>query len=339
MPTKDEIQLAWSDFQINATQSFQCLRTNQDFSDITLVSEENHLIKAHRVILSAGSSFFKHVLTILEAHPNPLFYLKNVSSSDLSCLLDFIYCGEAKVPQKNLETFLKNAKDLGVFGLHIESEPNKQIKYRETIVEDLEIKHDSKLLDISQEMNGDYRTNNTDTLTIPNEGNGDDYFSKPGEEITDEHFSKVMNRMWVKNGNVWTCTECGQFKAKNKGHILDHVEIHIVGLQYPCDICSKIFKTSKNIKQHISIHHREDKLAQQKALESVIKKKHPSTVWDFFQLSESSSAICNLCSWTTKNHKISKMNNHIFSCHKGTEEEEKLQNYLKLSSMNDDVKE
>ena len=105
MATKDEIQLAWSDFQIDATQSFQRLRTNQDFWDITLVSEEYHLIKAHRVILSAGSSFFRTVLTSLEANPHPMFYLKGLSSFDISCMLDFIYCGETKVPKNIWKVF------------------------------------------------------------------------------------------------------------------------------------------------------------------------------------------------------------------------------------------
>ena len=212
-----------------------------------MVSEEYYLIKAHRVILSAGSSFFRTVLTSLEANPHTMFYLKGVSSSNLSCMLDFIYCGETKVPKKNLETFLRTAKDFGVLGLHIENELVKHINYKEKIVEDLEIKQDNIMFNTSEEFTEGYKMNDTDTLTMCNERSSFENSSVPYIETTVEQFRELTNQMCIKKGNIWTCTECGEEKGNNKGNLLDHVELHLVGLQYPCDICGKIFSHATTV--------------------------------------------------------------------------------------------
>ena len=44
------------------------------FSDVTLVLEDKHPLLAHKVILSATSPFFRHVLNE-DAHNHPLIYV------------------------------------------------------------------------------------------------------------------------------------------------------------------------------------------------------------------------------------------------------------------------
>ena len=41
----------------------------------------------------------------------------------------------------------------------------------------------------------------------------------------------------------WACKVCG-YKSKSKDHVRIHVETHIEGLEYVCDLCGKITKTS-----------------------------------------------------------------------------------------------
>ena len=43
-------------------------------SDVTLVLEDKHSLAAHKVILSATSPFFRHVLNE-DAHNHPLIYV------------------------------------------------------------------------------------------------------------------------------------------------------------------------------------------------------------------------------------------------------------------------
>ena len=87
-----------------------------EFCDVTLVSEDSHKIRAHRVILSSNSKVFKNML-INEQHPHPLIFMRGVNKSVLEALIDFIYTGEVKVESKDVESFLKLNTDLELFGV------------------------------------------------------------------------------------------------------------------------------------------------------------------------------------------------------------------------------
>lgn len=113
MSTGDKFCLRWNDYESNISSAF---RDIQDFHDITLVSEEDQSIKAHKVILSACSPFFHRVLS-KNPHQHPMLYLKGVSSQDLQAVLDFCYNGQVNVAQEDLNQFLAVAEDLKVKGL------------------------------------------------------------------------------------------------------------------------------------------------------------------------------------------------------------------------------
>jgi hypothetical protein len=107
--------LRWNDFEKNISTSFQELRDDKDFFDVTLACENNQ-IQAHKVILSACSSFFKSVLK-QNPHQHPLLYLKGVRYEDITSVLNFMYHGEVNVSQEDLNSFLAVAEDLKVKGL------------------------------------------------------------------------------------------------------------------------------------------------------------------------------------------------------------------------------
>ena len=55
--------LRWNSFHSNLATSFHTLRSDEEFVDVTLAAE-GQLIKAHRVVLSACSPFFKEILKV-----------------------------------------------------------------------------------------------------------------------------------------------------------------------------------------------------------------------------------------------------------------------------------
>ena len=118
--------LRWNDFETNISDAFRELREAKDFFDVTLVCE-NEQVQAHKVILSACSSFFRNMLR-RNAHQHPLVYLKGVKFSDLQSVLNFMYQGEVNVAQEELNSFLAVAEDLRVKGLtQNQSENQKNI--------------------------------------------------------------------------------------------------------------------------------------------------------------------------------------------------------------------
>ena len=116
--TSDELCLKWDGFQENTSKAFVNSHKNVDFADVTLACEDGPTIKAHKIILSSSGPFFKNILRKTD-HPHPMIYMRNVKSSDLEALLDFIYLGEAKVDKENLEGFLALGQEFELPGLTI----------------------------------------------------------------------------------------------------------------------------------------------------------------------------------------------------------------------------
>ena len=105
MLSGEKFCLQWNEFQTNVKISYQGPRTTEDYSDVTLACEDGSQIKAHRIILSSSSLFFREILASL-SHANPLVYMRGLKHQDLSSIIDFIYHGEAEVRKEDLEMFL-----------------------------------------------------------------------------------------------------------------------------------------------------------------------------------------------------------------------------------------
>ena len=111
----ERFSLKWNDFQSVVSQSFSVLRREEDFYDVTLVSDDQTQIPAHKLVLSASSHFFKSILK-RNPHSHPLLYLSGVNSANLNLILDYIYQGEVQVNQEHLESFLEVAQRLKLPG-------------------------------------------------------------------------------------------------------------------------------------------------------------------------------------------------------------------------------
>ena len=79
--------LKWNDFQVNVSKSFSALRKEQDLHDVTLVSDDNEVFSAHKVVLSASSDFFKSILRKAD-HAKPMIYLNGIMSKELGQILE-----------------------------------------------------------------------------------------------------------------------------------------------------------------------------------------------------------------------------------------------------------
>ena len=131
MDDQQQFCLRWNDFQTNMVASFKHLRDEKSFCDVTLACD-GQSTKAHKMILSACSPYFK---ALLEENPakHPIIILKDVPFQHLtgyhcllficifhgyiSAILEFMYAGEVNVAQDQLPAFLKTAERLKVKGL------------------------------------------------------------------------------------------------------------------------------------------------------------------------------------------------------------------------------
>merc|ERR1712129_442730 len=108
--------LKWNEFEANIRESFKTLREEERLFDVTLATDDGQHIKAHKMVLSAGSHFFSDIF-MKTNHSNMLIYLKGISSAELEPVTDFLYNGEAFITQEYLATFIRTAKELQIKGL------------------------------------------------------------------------------------------------------------------------------------------------------------------------------------------------------------------------------
>ncbi|XP_047486355.1 protein tramtrack, beta isoform-like isoform X1 [Penaeus chinensis] len=115
MMGSDQYCLKWNNHWANLIRVFNSLLQSETFVDVTLACEGRHL-KAHRLVLSACSPYFKELLV---AHPDkhPIVILKDVRYSELRTLIEFIYNGEVSVEQHDLADLLCTARELQIKGL------------------------------------------------------------------------------------------------------------------------------------------------------------------------------------------------------------------------------
>ncbi|KZC04004.1 Protein bric-a-brac 2 [Dufourea novaeangliae] len=108
--------LRWNNHQSNLLGVFSQLLESESLVDVTLACTEGPSIRAHKVVLSACSSYFQ---ALFLDHPNrhPIVILKDVRFAELRTLVDFMYKGEVNVEYCQLSALLKTAESLKVKGL------------------------------------------------------------------------------------------------------------------------------------------------------------------------------------------------------------------------------
>ena len=105
-------RLDWRDFGTNLQASFRELHRRPAFADVSLVCQGEQ-VEAHRVVLAASSSLLGSLLR-RSPHPHPLLLLHGMEAATVRGLLQFIYTGQATVPQGTLAAFLEAARQLQV---------------------------------------------------------------------------------------------------------------------------------------------------------------------------------------------------------------------------------
>ena len=118
-------KLRWQDY----SSAFGSLRADKEHCDIRLVSEDEELVLAHKVVLSTCSKFFKALLGKLPPGPNAVAYLGGVSTKHLQYVLEYIYLGEANIAHEDVAKFLEHAKKIKLQSFKGENEEVKIRKF------------------------------------------------------------------------------------------------------------------------------------------------------------------------------------------------------------------
>ena len=263
MDSSEKLRLQWNDFKENITSSFKELREDKEFSDVTLACQDGQQIEAHKIVLVSSSPFFMELLK-KHKHPHPLVYMGGLKSEDLLAVVDFLYFGEAKVDQENLDSFLLLAEELRLKGLSggvgAGNESLKEIS-------------ETKGTHLEQEVGQQVRA----PLPKPNfeerspQGYFDTTASVTNDKISvdlqdlDEQIRSMITRTDLSagagKGKLASCNVCG--KEGPTMAMSRHVEAHhITGVSHACDLCGKISRSRNGLNTHKITNHVKMKMLQ-----------------------------------------------------------------------------
>jgi len=228
--------MVWEAHTDHLKELMKIMMMSRDTAEVTLVCDDHKQIKAHKVILSASSSFFKSVLENTN-HPNPFIYLRGIDSVEMDSLLQFIYLGQASVSKAKLDQFVKVAKDLKVKELTenegMESRVQNYQNYLKQRQEKLQNPHFTSVMKPNQYVE-----------------------QQRQEKIQNPHFETVMKPKQCVEQNVSTisCPKSGcEAQFYKKENLLSHFQsFHSATgyIIYHCDTCDKKFQKKDALDVH-----------------------------------------------------------------------------------------
>ena len=285
----EKLCLNWKNFQQNISSAFRDLRSDDDFSDVTLACEDGFQVSAHKVILASSSPFFMNIFKMNKTS-HPFIYMRKMKSEDLVAIVDFLYYGEAEIDQDHLDDFLALAEELKISGLTTQGLPmsekelnSKKIKnppksgpvprarysfgeleHARVKPEELvgKIDNDVEILGTGDEPENPLESSSSRPTSGENVFNSE--LSKEIKILADENDidARVKSMMEFSENRVMSnkkpgttlgrarvCKVCG--KEGPMANIMNHIESkHLENTPAPCDLCGKVSKTRNGLAQH-----------------------------------------------------------------------------------------
>ena len=113
----EKFNLTWKDFENCTSNSFRGFMSRQEFVDVTLMCDDSNQIRAHKVLLSACSEFFKNILVKTSHQQHTVMYIDSVTHQELQNIISFMYFGETTITQEEFTNFMRAAQKLQIKGL------------------------------------------------------------------------------------------------------------------------------------------------------------------------------------------------------------------------------
>ena len=164
-------------------------------------------------------------------------YQEHASVQEVHLLdfFDFVYNGEIQMYKGQLPQFVDMAKRFQLEGSmqredkHVRETEESEDEDNASVVNENTSDHGNKILKGLPEHNYIFQSENYENI----------------EELDLE----IEKRMEKQADGKWMCLTCGRIYQR-KGHLKEHVETHIDGLEFPCQNCDKVLRTRNNLRSH-----------------------------------------------------------------------------------------
>ena len=339
---RDNYNIEWEDYKETVSLSFKQLRQENVLCDVTLVTDDDIHLSAHKVVLSACSTFFKSIFR-KTSHPNPLLYLGSIDSKNMNYILDYVYAGKVQIFEEDVENFLKLAKQLNIEGLTLTDKNKSEVGKKgrsKSSKEDPKIDEVQMFLntieDISNEPREESRENKTREKQL--ESNVSEDVQEAMDCVKVEEEPSLTRQEQFQS---YQCNSCDSTfydsmlldvhsamchsESSEANTSIEETEMEETSIKgentgkedqaFECDFCSKKMSRGDKLNEHINREHTEIscKYCQQTFTKQLKLIKHLRTDHKNQHLQEYAEFQCDFCDkfLSRKDH----LKRHIFKVH------------------------
>lgn len=282
----DTFHFAWKHYGSHFKGTLRDLHNTNEFTDVTLVCDDQTQLPVHKLVLSACSPVLGNILL---DHPfsHSIIYMSGVKKHEMLSILQFMYLGEAFIQHDQINEFLDVAIGLQVKGISREcsgldkfendtkdveciSDTNKDVKDVVSIKQEVLITCDSDPLELEGE-NSIWGENSGEVVYSCDQC---DYKATTNVDFRKHHQTHTRVRYycdqceyhtgWKKDlkkhqqckheGVRVSCNLC-EYVAYDKGMLRKHHQIKHEGIRYSCNQCEYQATRKPDLKRHIKSKH------------------------------------------------------------------------------------
>lgn len=214
---KAHISISRVDHSSSIMKAVDDIFNKQLFTDVVL-SCENQIINSHRLILAASSSFFYSLFSSQPAclTQNPVIIIRDVKICELKAILEFVYYGQTSFPEENINSLIKSAEILGIYGLGKLSadQVHKEVKEDETSSQEINNNNLNKStsLKLSPKANNKEKSRSTELNNKSNQINKE--HSNSNLDNSSKHQEKSKRKL-SQNRQAFSDTEEDQIRNQD----------------------------------------------------------------------------------------------------------------------------
>ena len=192
----------------------------------------------------------------------------------MEALLEFVYRGEVNVHAEDLESLMNFANSLEVEGLvggireshesfqtdckpihakdtsgsaEIPSKIYFKKSFQKSVIplENMGAEEHKSSLSNPEDISADIILDDSSSESFNVLESNNDH----KEEFPMSGYDEIVQDLVTNTGKLFNCRECPY--SGSRGHVQEHVERHIKGFVFPCDVCRKTFERRATLRTHM----------------------------------------------------------------------------------------
>ena len=238
--------LTWNSYSDHLRSMLKALMMNEDFSDVTLVTEDRQHIKANIFVLRACSPVFRDILK-KEKGSSQIIFLRGVQYSEMESIIQFIYLGEATLSEERMKEFISVAKLLEIEELcNAEFETKDESLQSDPVTSKDKMEEQTVVLDHKTKQENEERRDVVSTNSK--------FECEKCHKTYSGRGALHNHKKSTHEGALYACSHC-DYQATRQEKLTVHIQSRHEGVKYTCYQCGYQVTQQCNLTRHIKSAH------------------------------------------------------------------------------------